>query len=360
MNQKPVLICSNYYQHLLQPLSQDNPCGENLEYVPDFIMLQSRLQPKLAAEYGDFVEAAEPINWTETERECLDLLQKSKDVRLIIILMRCRLRRIGLAAIAEGTEVLAALLSIWPDDLHPQLLDEGEFTPILRANAFAELEDPEGLITDIRNQLLPKAAGLQITLREFEKAHLFSREPGTLSETAVTGLIHEWHLNAQDALRPLVQAYHFVVQIKQTLVATLKDEAPELATLTAILALFCKEFGSLEPVSEQAVEVTPSASIIHVETNASSLDETSESAPKVVISDPAPQAPIQTLRRDINNRADALQTIKEVRSWFGMTEPSSPLILLLKYAEDSIGRNFADLTKMYPPEIIAILSQEKE
>ena len=106
MNQYKSLTCSDYYQPLMQPIPGSSPCGEAVDYDPAFIMLQSRLQPKIAAEYGNFVEAAEPVNWTETERDCLALLQKSKDIRLVVILIRCRMRKCGLSALAEGTEAL--------------------------------------------------------------------------------------------------------------------------------------------------------------------------------------------------------------------------------------------------------------
>ncbi|ARJ42247.1 hypothetical protein B1H58_09635 [Pantoea alhagi] len=358
MNHIPGLSCSDYYQHVMQPITEDAPCGESLDYDPAFIMLQSRIQPKLGAEYGSFVEAAEPINWTEIEQSCLALLQKSKDIRLLVILMRCRLRKIGLPALAEGTEVLHALLKTWPDDLHPQLLDEGEFAPILRANAFAELEDINGLLADLRNQPLPRAAGLQISVKEFEKAHQVPREEGALSDATIAALVHEWHLNARDAIRPLTQAHFFLQEIKKILAATLEDEVPELNVLENILAMFSSEFGSTAPAADLSADTLPeiptqeglSAPVPHV------VPPPVETLP---VSCDLPSASPET-RKGINNRTDALHRLQEVRSWFAMTEPSSPLIPVLRYAEESIGKNFAELLKMYPPEIVTILSQEKE
>lgn len=361
MNQTHSLNCSDYYQHLMQPIEGDAPCGENLDYDPAFIMLQSRLQPKLGVEYGNFFEAAEPINWTETERECQALLQKSKDIRLIIILMRCRLRKIGLPALAEGAETLHALLHTWPDDLHPQLLDEGEFTPALRANALAELDDANGLLADFRSQLLPKAAGLQVTVKEFEKAHQIPREEGALSDTAVAALIHEWHLSAREGIRPLSQAYHFILEMKKALSEMLAQEAPEFDALVSILKLFSGEFGSEPPAATAPFpDLIPAAvggqddlPALAVETPVAAATAASPQAEAAICTAPEVQ-------RGIGNRIDALHRLQEVRSWFAMTEPSSPLIQVLKYAEDSIGKNFADLLKMYPPEIVAVLNQEKE
>ena len=356
MNQTYHLTCSDYYQPLMLPIAGSNACGETLDYDPAFILLQSRLQPRLDVEYGNFFEAAEPINWAEIEQECQALLQKSKDVRLIIILTRCRLRKVGLAALAEGLEVLRALLCAWPDELHPQLLDEGEFAPMLRANAFAELEDANGLLADLRNQPLPKASGLQITIKEFEKAHQVPREEGALSDMSMAAIIHEWQLNARDSLFPLIQAYSFLMEIKSMLADTLRHDAPEFAVLGNLLAFFTKDFreGASAPV------VSPSI----VEDETPQVQERAERTAGVV---PAggelplvvPTA-VTEARQGIDSRADALHRLQEVRSWFARTEPSSPLVQVLKYAEDSIGKSFADLLKMYPPEIVAMLNQEKE
>lgn len=355
MNQTYHLTCSDYYQPLMSSIAGSDACGETLDYDPEFILLQSRLQPKQDVEYGNFFEAAEPINWAETERECQTLLQKSKDVRLIIILMRCRLRKVGLAALAEGLEALHALLCAWPDDLHPQLLDEGEFAPMLRSNAFAELEDANGLLADLRNQPLPKASGLQITIKEFEKAHQVPREEGALSDTAMAAIIHEWQLNARDNLFPLTQAYGFLMEIKSMLADTLAHDAPEFAVLGNLLVFFANDFSGVTP----APVVSPSI----VEDETPQVQEIAKRpvgvAPAAV--DLPPGAPaVASARRAIDSRADALHRLQEVRSWFAMTEPSSPLIQVLKYAEESIGKSFADLLKMYPPEIVAMLNHEKE
>lgn len=352
------MTCSEYYRTLLTAIPGPAPCGEALDYDPVFIMLQSALQPKLGAEYGNFVEVAEPVNWAEIERECQTLLQKSKDIRLIVVLIRCRLRSTGLAALTEGLEAIYALLQAWPDDLYPQLLDEGEFAPMMRANAMAELEDISGLLNDLRNQSLPRASGLQVTIREFEKAHLLPREEGTLSEASVAALIHDWHLSGHEQLVVLAQAHYFLREICKILRDTLAPEAPDLSTLNGLLALFSRDFSFA--VLPAPVSQPEAATLADAEPQA---DVAGHCAADIL---PATQGSPDTMtahtlaRREITHRNDALCRLQEVRSWFAMTEPSSPLVLMLKYAEASIGKSFADLVRMYPPEIITMLQQDRE
>jgi len=363
MNQISTLTFSDYYQAVLHPAVGHAPCGENIEYDADFILLQSRLQPRQDVEYGTFFEAAEPVNWTDTERDCLTLLQKSKDIRLIIILIRCRLRKIGLRALPEGLEALYAVLQRWPHDLHPQLYDEGEFTPILRANAFSELEDTHALLHDLRNHPLPKASGLQLTLKDVEKAQLIPREESALSDTAMAGIMDEWRLNASDDVRPLSEAYHFVTAIKQLLAEMLAHEAPDFALLCALLRPFSSEFVSQPTALAAVTEAPPPALPLPQSAEAGAEVSTSVSQPALP---PPPVAATSftaqpvTKQAGITDRAEALLRLREVRHWFATREPSTPVVQLLDYAEQSIGRNFPDLLKMYPTEIVTLLNQEKE
>lgn len=82
----------------------------------------------MGAEYGDFVETTEPVNWREIESDCLTLLKKSKHIRLIILLIRSRSRQIGLFALEEGLIALYQLLKDFPNEIHPQLYDEGNLS----------------------------------------------------------------------------------------------------------------------------------------------------------------------------------------------------------------------------------------
>ncbi|EOW6742471.1 ImpA family type VI secretion system protein [Cronobacter dublinensis] len=348
MDATPVKV-SEYYQSLAEPLAGALPCGVNLEYDPDFIMLQSRLQPRLDAEYGHFTEAAEPVNWAETERDCFTLVQRSKDIRLMIILMRCRLRQIGLMAVEEGLMALFALLKRWPDDIHPQLYDEGEFDPLMRINALNDLEDIHGFIGDLRNQLLPKAAGTQITLKVFEKSHAVPRESDALPEIMLSAMRHEWREQNDPTIHSLQLAKHWLDQIKTLLPQHAGIDLPDFPSLSQLLKLF------ITPDMQAMSEVAPC-----IESTPPEIVEES-AATEAIISTETPAIAIAAGQlRDINSRAEALSRLKEIRSWFIKVEPSSPVIPLLAFTERTIGMHFNALLKFIPAELIALLDAEKE
>ncbi|EGT5681981.1 type VI secretion system ImpA family N-terminal domain-containing protein [Cronobacter turicensis] len=337
-----------YYQPLMQPLPGAFSCGVNLEYDPDFILLLSRLQPRLDAEYGHFTEAAEPVNWAEAERDCHALFQRSKDLRLMIILMRCRLRQIGLLALEEGLTALFSLIKRWPDDIHPQLYDEGEFDPLMRINALNELEDIHGLIGDLRNQILPKAAGTQITLKIFEKSHAVPRESDALPEILLSTLRHEWKTHNDPVINSLQAAKAWLDRIKSLLPGFAGTDLPDFPQLSQLLMLFSSQSGQ-PPLSS-----LPPEALMSVITENDAL-------PSLRMSEEEPAPAITSgEQQNIRSRAEALSRIKEIRAWFLNTEPSSPVIPLLAFTEQTIGMGFNELLKFIPAELISRLDTEKE
>ncbi|ELY5815611.1 ImpA family type VI secretion system protein [Cronobacter turicensis] len=337
-----------YYQPLMQPLPGALSCGVNLEYDPDFILLLSRLQPRLDAEYGHFTEAAELVNWAEAERDCHALFQRSKDLRLMIILIRCRLRQIGLLALEEGLTALFSLIKRWPDDIHPQLYDEGEFDPLMRINALNELEDIHGLIGDLRNQILPKAAGTQITLKIFEKSHAVPRESDALPEIMLSTLRHEWKTHNDPVINSLQAAKAWLDRIKSILPGFAGADLPEFPQLSQLLMLFSSHSGQPSLTAPQ-----PEALMLAIPEN--------DALPSLTISGEEPTPGIASgNQQNIRSRAEALSRIKEIRAWFLNTEPSSPVIPLLAFTEETIGMGFNELLKFIPAELISRLDAEKE
>mgnify|MGYP000044073418 CR=1 FL=1 len=238
MNALNAISCPEWYQDLIQPVPGGNPCGESLEYDADFIMLQSRLQPRAGAEYGHFIETPDPLNWAEIERDTRRLLTRSRDIRLIIVLIRCRLRVIGTEALAEGLAALYALLVTWPEALHPQLSDEGVFDPLIRANALTELDAPDGLLADLRQQMLPKAAGLQLSVHDVERAIQTPEAEGVLSGIALAAIKQNWLEQQAPAILALQQAWNYLQQLIDHLSEYLGMDTPLFSGLKGLLKPF--------------------------------------------------------------------------------------------------------------------------
>ncbi len=154
----PALI----FPELLEPISEAHPCGSDLEYDPELVLLQSKVTPKQDAQYGDFVSPPEAINWTEVERDCRRLLQRTRDIRILVSLVRCRVRLDEAFGLRDGLCILSRLLETWPETIYPQVVVDGEPDPAVRANALAALADPQGLMQDVRDLVISTNGALRL------------------------------------------------------------------------------------------------------------------------------------------------------------------------------------------------------
>jgi type VI secretion system protein ImpA len=60
-----------------------------------------------------------------------------------------------------------------------------------------------------------------------------------------------------------------------------------------------------------------------------------------------------------SDRHAALNLIREARQWFEQHEPSSPIPVLLKRAEQFVGKRYVDVVKAIPAELLVQWEQEE-
>src|SRR6202051_954470 len=70
----------------LGDISADLPCGPDLEYDPSFLLLEQAVNGRPEVQYGETVIAAVPPDWTWTDALCLELLSRTRDLRVIACL----------------------------------------------------------------------------------------------------------------------------------------------------------------------------------------------------------------------------------------------------------------------------------
>src|SRR5215208_6225341 len=91
---------------LLAPVSAENPCGENLEYDADYVVMEQAAMGKPEQQFGTTVIPAEEPDWREVQTQALTLLPKSKDLRIGVYLTRAAARTDGFSGLAGGLELL--------------------------------------------------------------------------------------------------------------------------------------------------------------------------------------------------------------------------------------------------------------
>lgn len=327
-----VSMSATSWQGLLSPVSAELPCGTNLEYDPAFMLLQDRVSPRDDAQYGDFHASPEPTNWAEVERDCMGLLARARDIRLVVLLIRCRCRSEGAHGLRNGLHSLLALLATFPTEVHPQLEVDGEYDPAVRANALAALADPAGLMSEIRELRFGDKA-LRVSLREIERSQsvplpVDAMAPGTMQPRL--DALRDRHTAS---LAAMDDACAEVMAIQRWCVETMPDHAPDLDPLVRLLRLVSHP-GHAAVASPGETGVRPVASAPAM------LQASSVTGP--------------------GDRHAARCQIRGVRQWLETYEPSSPVSLLLRQAEYLLGKPFSEVFQAIPADLVERWSSTEE
>ncbi len=129
---------------LLASVSEQAPCGPNLEYDATFLQIEAEARENIGHELGLPLEP----NWVEISKLARSVLARSKDLRVAIYLLRALVAEDGLPGLARGLYVLRRLITEYWHCLHPGLEDND---PTWRLNVFAALSDSDGLLKQIRH-----------------------------------------------------------------------------------------------------------------------------------------------------------------------------------------------------------------
>jgi len=176
---------------LLAPLSADAPCGADLEYDPAFMALLDSARGKPEQEFGDTVIPAQPPDWREVFDRALALAQRTRDLRVLVLLARSAANLQGLRPYVDAIEVIAALLERQWTAVHPQLEADANQDPTMRLSALAALGEGKGGLADLRRAMLvTDRAGLTVRQVElaFGKSAPFAEESVPTAEGVLQAL----------------------------------------------------------------------------------------------------------------------------------------------------------------------------
>ena len=161
---------------LLQALPfPDQPCGDDLSFSAAFDQIQEARRfddPTLAQ--GEWVTEVKEADWRGVIRLCEALLAtQTKDLRVVGWLTEALGRAHGLAGLADGHALTAALCDAFWDDIHPQA-EDGELEQRIGALDWL-LAQTTRLLRDV--PLTASAKG-RYSLADLEAARANARNPG--------------------------------------------------------------------------------------------------------------------------------------------------------------------------------------
>lgn len=323
----------------LEPLG-DPACGENMEYELDFLEFSQAAEGKPETQFS----AAEPPVWSDVESRAVALMERTRDLRIVVPWIRSQLYEHGLPALAPGVRLLHGLMERFWEQLHPEL-DPDDGDPFARITAVSSLAQFNGLLGDTRECPLlvdRRLAGLRVRDVELALDRLTPKpdedppslahvrgvltdpdlaEPGAQLRTALT--------DAQDQLKELQRLMQDRFGFERSV-----DLKPIRGMLDAVLGLLPEAF----------------------EGGAAGQTEGSADDGAGPAGDAAPDTPRG--RRagggawSVESREDALKAIALVCSYLERHEPTNPAQLLLRRAERLIDKNFLQLVRDLAPDAI--------
>lgn len=334
---------------MLPDLTEDVPAGENLELEPDFDALARAAQGRPETQYGDTINAAVPPDWKDTEALALNLLERTRDLRVLTYLAVARLHLTGLPGFAEVlSQIRWQLEHRWPH-VHPQLDPEDANDPTLRANALLRLRDPTDVLRGIRDLPLADTPRGTVSWRDIAIARgLVEPEPGRnqLSEAFIQGAFQATQPTRRKALRSaadrIAEEIEAIPRIFEAQAGA--QTGPNFDDLVKLIGSIRKELHAVEEVTAEPAEAAPA-------TERPQDDVPAPATHPAHLSSPAPPGPDEARSiTAISSREDALHLLEMAAAYFRRNEPSSPLPILIDRARRLGRMQFMDILRDLAPE----------
>ncbi len=323
----------------LQALSDDAPCGPDLEYDPAFLAFSQACTVKPEAQYGDTISPEVPPEWKTVLRLALQLLARTRDLRLCVPFTRALLHMQGLPGLALGLRLTEQLLDLYWDSVHPQLDPDDGNDPMMRVNTLASLCEGAVVLREILEAvLLDSRIHGRFTVRDMDIA---------TGETEVADDVPKVSLGLIDA-------------------AFTDADLDELQALSASIQSACDSVARIEVIvteqvgAAQALDMSPLLKIVKRahgyvadrlqvrlggNVYGASADNDEEGAQII-----ADGSMTKTIRDEISDRNDVMRVLDKICDYYSEHEPSSPVPLLLMRAKRMVTMNFLEIIEHLAPE----------
>ena len=323
---------------LLEPISAEHPCGVDIGYDPQFIELDTFLQGRQETQFA----AAEEPDWKTIMERCLELFQRSKDLRVALRLTLGLMKTEGLPGFRDGLLVIKGLIERYWDPVFPHLDPEDGNDPLERVNILSSLATPPGTFGDplqflarLRQAPLSDSPQLgRISMTDVDRSVSGAPAGGAaaISSSQVQGAFRS---TPPEKLREIydaiVGAQGAVKAIDELLTKTVgSSQAVAFDSLTSLLKELQKTVAPYAAPNE-SVEA-PGASTVAVG---------------------GAQAEGPGISGSVRSRQDVIRVLEQICDFYRRTEPSSPVPLILQRARRLVDMDFVQLLTDLAPESLS-------
>ncbi len=369
---------------LLAEISPDAPCGEDISYDAAFLELERIAQGRAETQVGDYVQEREEPDWKEVYRQSLALLQRSRDLRLILYLTASSLRLNGLASFRDGLALMRGVVDRYWDHVFPQLDPEDDNDPLERINIISALSPPSSTMSD-QDPMKFMARLMEIPLCAPEDARLPRASLRHMMMASGEITTPETEASAIPSMQIIDAAFAQTdIEKLQTTDQTLRDCIDHLGALDSRLmdlvgSTAAPNFSRLEHLLQQMQSKTS----LYMERRGYGTDMSSREQAQATMENDSDRTrsnsnaastdadnPASTggttaeaLSGRVTSNQDVLKALDMIISHYEHNEPSSPVPLLIKRAKRLVGKSFVDIIRDLSPDAMSqvkVVSGEEE
>ncbi|MCP3968001.1 MAG: type VI secretion system protein TssA [Lentisphaerae bacterium] len=334
---------------LLKPISEDTPCGSNLEYDPRFLQLDELAEGVPEKQMGDSVIEGRDPDWKELRRSCLELLAETKDLRIALFITLSELNLDDLPGFDQGLQLLSGMVEQYWDNVFPQLDPEDNNDPQERINCVMSLSpepgsyrDPMMFIQRLRSVALCKSSNLgKYTLHDVltSDGSLESEKPADLKLVRAAFL---------DTSPEIIDGYRTnalsCINSVEKIMSIFADNAGDHLHFSLLL-------DSLKAIVKAYNDFTLS------KPNNTSVDSPDSTVVETaVVEENGKEAKVESNKKQnfsvsgkVSTRQEAVALLNRASAYFEAAEPSSPVPYFIKRAIRSAGMNFMDIISDISP-----------
>jgi type VI secretion system protein ImpA len=331
---------------LANPVSSTEPCGPDLDLAQDpvFLNYTARAEGLLPDRFFDNDGKAFDRTKIEFDAEfkaLADLLRETRDLRLLVLLSKFLILNRDLPGFATAVDAMASLLSRHWGDVHPRPEDSDVG---LRMAVLYGLDDTPHVILPLQFATLVESRRLgPISYRTYLLASE-KVKPRTDETAHDLGTLQKF-LNEEVDIPQLVGARDQVKSL-QTALATIRASSLEQAGYDQAVSL-----DKLPPLVDDILGFLNEA----LEKRSPASAPAKSSQPVAGSGAPA-SAPVDVPRPastippgSVASAADVAEALDSVATYFARSEPSSPALLLVRQAEQLMGKSFAEVMRILVP-----------
>ncbi len=314
---------------LLQEISPENPCGDDLEYDPDFVAMDQASRGKEEQQVGESVVPGEAPDWRTVKSKALDLFTRTKDLRVAIYLTRALVAIDGLVGLYDGLKLVEGLIERYWDDFHPKLDPEDDNDPTTRVNTLLNLCGQETMLRPLRGVEIASAKGIgRFSFSDFLVAE--GKLPAPVQEEGPPPDMAVIDAAFMDCDLEILQE-----KAEATRESTGLVDSIESALMNKVGPTHAVGFG---PVTELLKEMS-GVFAAHLVRRGVGVPE----------DEGGPGQAGQSITGAVNTREDVIRVLDLACDYFRRTEPSSPVPLLLQRAKKLVSKEFLEIIRDLAP-----------